>query len=153
MLADSEIQLNLKQNPSSRRWLQFKARSEILSGKYDGAIDILDGLLTTGSVGGDLLLDTGSAYFLRGSAAGIANDRVKALDYLRRADELAPGTPEILFDEAIVMEDSGELIDAVQAWSRYVKLETDPHWLAEGRVRLQSLQERLKRTRTITKSR
>jgi tetratricopeptide (TPR) repeat protein len=148
MRADSEIQLNLKQNPSSRRWPQLNARSELLSGRYDDAIDILDDLLTTGPITGGLLLDAGSAYFLRGSAAGITSDRVEALDYLRRADDLAPGTPEILFDEAIVMEDNNDLIDAAQVWSRYLKLETDPQWLAEGRSRLQSLQDRLERTRS-----
>ena len=148
MLAQSEIQLNLKQNPSSRHWLQIKARSELRSDKYDDAIDILAGLLNTGPITGGLLLDAGSAYFLRGSAAGIASDRVEALDYLRRADDLASGDPEILFDEAIVMEDNNDLIDAARVWSRYLKLETDPQWLAEGRSRLQSLQDRLEQTRS-----
>ena len=149
MLADSAIQLNLKQNPSSQRWLQLKARSELLSGKYDNAIDILDSLLIAGPVTGGLLLDAGSAYFLRGSAAGIMSDRAQALVYLRRADDLAPETPEILFNEAIVVEDNNDLVDAAQVWSRYLKCETDPQWLAEGRSRLGSLRSRLGRTTSI----
>ena len=105
--------------------------------EYDPAIDILDRLLAAGPVTADLLTDDASAYFQRGTATGSENDRATALDYLRRADELSPDDPVVLFNEALVMEDRGQVMNAVETWNRYLKFERDPRWQEEGRQPLE----------------
>jgi hypothetical protein len=70
------------------------------------------------------------------------------LEYLRRADELAPGDPVVLFNEAVAMEDRGQTMNAVETWSRYLRFERDPRWLDDGRHRLQVLEQELIRQRT-----
>ena len=49
----------------------------------------------------------------------------------------------MLFNEALVMEDREQVMNAVETWNRYLKFERDPKWLDEGRQRLKSLEERL----------
>jgi CHAT domain-containing protein/tetratricopeptide (TPR) repeat protein len=137
--ARARIERRLEAAPQDAHWLQLEARADLLEEKFDPAIDILDRLLAAGPVTSGLLADDAAAYFQRGAAAGSENDRATALDYLRRADELAPGDPVILFNEAVAMEDRGQVMNAVETWNRYLRFERDPRWLAEGQRRLQAL--------------
>ncbi len=146
--ARSRIERHLENAPEDPHWLQLEARADVMEEKFDSAIEILDRLLATGPVTSSLLVDDGTAYFQRGAATGSENDRATALDYLRRADELAPGDALVLFNEATVMEDRGQLMNAVETWNRYLQFERDPRWLTEGRVRLQALEEKLKQMKT-----
>lgn len=141
--ARSRIERKLETAPQDPHWLQLEARADVLEEKFDPAIDILDRLLASGPVTSSLLADAAAAYFQRGAANGSENDRATALDYLRRADELAPDEPVILFNEAVAMEDRGQVMNAVETWNRYVRFERDPRWLAEGRRRLEILQQKL----------
>jgi len=141
--ARARIERHLESAPQDPRWLQLEARADLLEEKFDPAIDILDRLLASRPATSDLLADDASAYFQRGAATGSENDRATALDFLRRADELAPADPVILFNEAVAMEDRGQVMNAVETWNRYLHFERDPRWLAEGRRRLQTLELKL----------
>jgi len=146
--ARARIERHLEAAPEDAHWLQLEARSDILEEKFDPAIEILDRLVAAGPVTSSLLLDDASAYFQRGTATGSENDRATALDDLRRADELAPGDPVVLFNEAVAMEDRGQVMNAVETWNRYLRFERDPLWLAEGRRRLQALEQKLNQLKT-----
>ncbi|HUD13012.1 MAG TPA: tetratricopeptide repeat protein [Terracidiphilus sp.] len=146
--ARARIERHLEAAPEDAHWLQLEARSDILEEKFDAAVEILDRLVAAGPVTSSLLLDDASAYFQRGTATGSENDRATALDDLRRADELAPGDPVVLFNEAVAMEDRGQVMNAVETWNRYLRFERDPLWLAEGRRRLQALEQKLNQLKT-----
>ena len=146
--ARAAIERKLEKTPSDPHWLQMEARAQLLEEQYDGAIDIFDRLLAAGPVTASLLRDDGMAYYLRGTATGSENDRATALENLRRADELAPSDPVILFNEAIVMEDRGQVMSAVETWNRFLKFERDPQWQEEGRQRLEALEAKLNRVKT-----
>jgi hypothetical protein len=146
--ARARIERHLEAAPEDAHWLQLEARSDILEEKFDPAIEILDRLVAAGPVTSSLLLDDASAYFQRGTATGSESDRATALDDLRRADELAPGDPVVLFNEAVAMEDRGQVMNAVETWNRYLRFERDPLWLAEGRRRLQALEQKLNQLKT-----
>lgn len=141
--ARSHIERHLENSPQDPHWLQLQARADLLDEQYDPAIDILDRLIAAGPVTPSLLVDDASAYFQRGAATGSENDRSTALEYLRRADELAPDDPVVLFNEAVVMEDRGQVMNAVETWNRYLQFERDPRWLTEGRTRLEALELKL----------
>jgi len=130
--ARARIERHLESAPADPHWLQLEARSDLLDERFDPAIDILDRLLAAGPATSGLLVDDAAAYFQRGAATGSENDRATALEYLRRADELAPGDPVVLFNEAVVMEDRGQVMNAVETWNRYLRFERDSRWLAEG---------------------
>jgi len=146
--ARARIERHLESTPQDPHWLQLEARADVLEEKFDPAIDILDRLLAAGPVTASLLTDDAAAYFQRGTATGSENDRATALDYLRRADELAPSDTLVLFNEAVVMEDRGQVMNAVETWNRYLRFERDPLWQAEGRRRLQSLEQKLNQLKT-----
>jgi CHAT domain-containing protein/tetratricopeptide (TPR) repeat protein len=146
--ARSRIERHLEKAPQDPHWLELEARADVLEEKYDSAVDILDRLLAAGPVTASLLADDAAAYFERGAATGSENDRASALDLLRRADELTPDDPVVLFNEAVAMEDRGQFMNAVETWNRYLRFERDPRWLAEGRARLQSLEQKLNRLKT-----
>ena len=146
--ARTRIERHLESAPQDPHWLQLEARADVLEEKYDSAIDILDRLLAAGPVTSSLLADDAAAYFQRGAATGSENDRASALDLLRRADEITPDDPVVLFNEAVAMEDRGQLINAVETWNRYLRFERDPRWLAEGRGRLQAVEQKLNRLKT-----
>ena len=143
--ARAEIDRHLEKAPSDPHWLELEARAEMLEEHYDHAIDLLDRLVAAGPVTPALLLDDGSAYFLRGIATGSDSDRATALEDLRRADELAPGNPVVLFNEALIMEDRGQTMNAVETWNRYLRFERDPNWQQEGQRHLKSLEDQLNR--------
>jgi tetratricopeptide (TPR) repeat protein len=146
--ARAEIERNLERLPNDPHWLQLDARADILEERFDSAIDTLDRLVAAGPVTPDLLQDDASAYFERGAATGSENDRATALDALRRADEMAPGDPVLLFNEAVVMEDRGQLMNAVETWNRYLRFERDPRWLTAGRRHLELLEQKLDQLKT-----
>ncbi len=143
LAARAQIESRLEKDPNDPHWLQLQARADLLSENYDAAIEILDRLIAAGPVTTSLLTDGACAYYQRGLATSSENDRATALDYLLRADEMAPGDPVVLFNEAVVMEDRGQVMNAVETWNRYLKFEHDPKWLAEGQRRLQTLEEKL----------
>ncbi|MGA3046253.1 MAG: CHAT domain-containing protein [Terracidiphilus sp.] len=146
--ARAHIERQLENAPEDPHWLQLEARADIQEEKFDPAIDILDRLLATERVSADLLVDDATAYFERGSFTGSENDRATALERLSRADVLAPGDTLVLFNEAVVLEDRGQLMNAVETWNRYLRFERDPRWLAEGRTRLQTLEQKLNQLKT-----
>jgi CHAT domain-containing protein len=138
----------LQRSPQDAHWLQLQARADVLEERYDSATDVLDRLLAAGPVTADLLTDAAAAYYQRGLVSGRELDRSTALDYLRRADELAPTDPVILFNEAIVMEDRGQMMNAVEVWNRYITVERDAQWAAEGKRKLTALEQTLNRLKS-----
>lgn len=148
--ARARIEQHLAAAPEDPHWLQLEARSDVLEEKFDPAIEILDHLVAAGPVTSSLLLDDAAAYFQRGTETGSESDRSAALDYLRRADELAPGDTVVLFNEAVAMEDRGQMMNAVETWNRYLRFERDARWLAEGRRRLAALEVKLNELKTHT---
>jgi tetratricopeptide (TPR) repeat protein len=137
-----------KSAPQNPHWLQLQARADILEERYDPAIVVLDRLIAQGPATPDLLADAASAYYQRGLVSGSESDRATALSYLKRADAMAPADPVVLFNEAIVMEDRAQTMNAVEVWNRYITVERDPQWLAEGKRKLQALEETLNRQKT-----
>jgi len=149
-LLDARAQLAraLERSPQDAHLLELQARADVLEERYDAATDVFDRLLSQGPVTADLLADAASAYYQRGLVSGSELDRSTALDYLRRADELAPADPVILFNEAIVMEDRGQMMNAVEVWNRYVTVERDAKWAAEGKRKLAALEQTLSRLKS-----
>ena len=146
--AQARLTRDLERSPQDARLLELQARADILEERYDSAAEALDRLLAQGPVTADLLADAASAYYQRGLVSSSELDRSTALDYLRRADAMAPADPVVLFNEAIVMEDRGQMMNAVEVWNRYLTVERDPKWLAEGKRKLAALEQTLNRLKT-----
>ncbi len=146
--ARAKVARELERNPQSSRWLDLQARADLLEEHYDSAIEVLDRLIAVGPVTAELLTDGATAYYQRGLVSGSEIDRSTALDYLRRADTMAPTDPVILFNEAIVMEDRGQMMNAVEVWNRYITVERDEKWRSEGKRKLGALEQTLNRLKS-----
>jgi CHAT domain-containing protein/tetratricopeptide (TPR) repeat protein len=146
--ARARLARELERTPQDAHWLELQARADVLEERYSSATDVLDRLVAQGPVTAELLADAASAYYQRGLVSGSELDRSTALEYLRRADELAPTDPVILFNEAIVMEDRGQMMNAVEVWNRYITVERDPKWAAEGKRKLAALEQTLNRLKS-----
>jgi len=146
--ARAKLARELERSPKDGHWLELRARADVLEQRYDSAIELLERLMVDGPVTAELLTDTASAYYQRGLATGSQVDRSTALDELARADKLAPTDPVVLFNEAIVMEDRGQMMNAVEVWNRYITVERDAKWREEGKRKLAALEQTLNRLRT-----
>jgi len=146
--ARARLARELERAPQDAHWLELQARADVLEERYSSATDVLDRLVAQGPATPELLTDAAAAYYQRGLVSGSELDRSTALEYLRRADELAPTDPVILFNEAIVMEDRGQMMNAVEVWNRYITVERDPKWAAEGKRKLAALEQTLNRLKS-----
>jgi len=146
--ARARLARELEKSPQNAHWLELQARADVLEERYDSAIDMLDRLLAEGPVTPELLTDAASAYYQRGLVTGSELDRSTALDDLARADKLSPADPVILFNEAIVMEDRGQMMNAVEVWNRFITVERDAKWRAEGQRKLAALEDTLNRLKS-----
>jgi len=146
--ARARLARELERAPQDGHWLELRARADVLEERYDSAIDVLDRLLAQGPVTAELLTDTANAYYQRGLVTGSEVDRSTALDDLARADKLAPTDPVVLFNEAIVMEDRGQMMNAVEVWNRYITIERDGQWREEGKRKLAALEQTLNRLKS-----
>lgn len=146
--ARAKLARTLEKSPQDDRSLALEARADLLEEHYDAAIDALDRLIAKGPATAELLVDGATAYFERGLVTGRELDRSTALDYLRRADLMSPADPVVLFNEAIVMQDRGQLMNAVEVWNRYMAVERDPQWAAEGKRKLADLEITLDRLKS-----
>jgi tetratricopeptide (TPR) repeat protein len=146
--ARARLARELEKSPQDAHWLELQARADMLEERYDSAIDVLDRLLAEGPVTPELLTDAASAYYQRGLVTGNELDRSTALDDLARADKLSPADPVILFNEAIVMEDRGQMMNAVEVWNRFITVERDAKWRTEGQRKLEALEQTLSRLKS-----
>ena len=146
--ARAKLARELERTPQDGHWLELQARADVLEERYDSAIDVLDRLLAQGPVTAEMLTDAANAYYQRGLVTGSEVDRLTALDDLARADKLAPTDPVVLFNEAIVMEDRGQMMNAVEVWNRFITIERDGQWREEGKRKLAALEQTLNRLKS-----
>lgn len=146
--ARAKLARELERSPENGHWLELEARADVLEEKYDSAIEVLTRLMAEGPVTAELLTDAASAYYQRGLVTGSEGDRSTALDDLAQADKLSPADPVILFNEAIVMEDRGQMMNAVEVWNRFITVERDAKWREEGKRKLAALEQTLTRLKS-----
>lgn len=144
--AEDMISEGLRQNPGDLSLTQAMARANLLDGNYDSAIDELTETVSSRGDAGSLLLDLGSAYFVRGEQTGNAQDYGLAIEYQSRylAVPGNQGDPVALFNRAIAEERAFQYNAALKDWDAFLHHEPDKRWRDEGQRRYDELQKRLK---------
>ncbi|HEY2664131.1 MAG TPA: hypothetical protein VGI47_07300, partial [Candidatus Binataceae bacterium] len=144
--AEARIARELENDPSSRRWLQLRARAELLAWDPDTAIATLERAQAQEPGDPSLLADVGVAYALRAEAQNRAVDYGYAIEYLSRSLKATPNSPEAVFNRAVVYDRMYLYEDGALEWRRYLEVERDGAWREEARRRLDEL-ERKRRVR------
>jgi len=134
----------LSKNPNDPKWLQARARAELLDGNYESAIKSLQRALETQPDSPSLLTDLGSAYFVRGESANRPIDYGNAIESFGKALAKSPDDPIALFNRALACEHLYFYTQAVDDWQHYLRIDPQSDWSNDARTRLAALQERIK---------
>jgi CHAT domain-containing protein len=141
--AEALIGEKLKQYPNDPKWLEARARAELLDGSYDDAIKTLQQALESDPDSPSLLTDLGSAYFLRAKSADRPIDYGNAIESLGKTLAKRPDDPIALFNRALACEGVFLFTQATEDWEHYLRIDPQGEWSDEARRRLQKLKERL----------
>jgi CHAT domain-containing protein/tetratricopeptide (TPR) repeat protein len=139
----------------SARSLQLSGRLNLLHGDYDDAVTKyrLAMLLDPGNSA--LQLELGIGFALRAKAEDRALDFESALEQVLGSQQLQ-GSPEVLFDSALLFEMAQMPLQAVDRWSQAAASETVSAWGIEDQERrvelMKTLQTREQRMRALTDS-
>jgi CHAT domain-containing protein/tetratricopeptide (TPR) repeat protein len=142
--ANALISRELRKHPEEPKWLEAKARADLLEFNYEPAIQTLEHTLPFHADSPSLMIDLASAYYQRAVAnAGRESDYGKALDYLGMALAKTPDDPVALFNRA-VSEESLHLYDpAIRDWQHYLRVDPTGSWAEEARARLKAVQQKV----------
>jgi CHAT domain-containing protein len=142
--AEALIGENLRQNPNDPRWLQAKARADLLDGNYESAIKSLQRALGTKPDDPTLLTDLGSAYFARAETTNRAIDYGNSIESLGKALTNSPDDPVALFNRALACERMFLYTQAIDDWEHYLRVDPQSEWSDDVRQRLSALQGKIK---------
>jgi CHAT domain-containing protein len=141
--AAAMVRRHLDKVRNEPKWLQAKARIDLLDGKYGPAIESLSKALETQPGSPQLLTDLGSAYFLRGKSVERAIDMGSAVEFFGQALVKAPDDQVALFNRALACERLSLYTQAADDWNHYLQIDPRGGWAEEARKRLSAVQERL----------
>lgn len=145
--AEASIARELENDRDSARWLDLRARAEMLTWDAETAIATLQHALDRKPDDPDLLADLGLAYALRAEAANRDVDYGYSIEYLSRSLKAKPNFPEAVFNRAVVFERMYLYEEAVREWRRYLEIDTAGPWREEAQRRLAGLEQKKSRGR------
>lgn len=142
--ANALISRHLRSNPEDPKWLQAKARSDLLEFHYDSAIQTLQRVLDLRPDSTAAMIDLATAYYERALANSDREvDYGRAVDYLGRVLAKAPDDPLALFNRAICLEKLHLYSPAIIDWQRYLRIDSTSSWAEEARQRLVGVQTKV----------
>jgi len=130
--AQAKIARELEKNPDSVKWLELRARAEMLGWDPEAAIATLQRALARKPGDAELMADLGMAYALRAEAQNRADDYRSAVEYLGRAVQAKPDFVEAVFNRAVVYERMSSYDQAAREWRRYLDLDRAGAWREEA---------------------
>ncbi len=142
--AISKIGGELKKNPEDVKWMDLRARAEMMGRDPEAALATLQHALERKPDDADLLADIGAAYALRGDDGSRAVDYGYAIDYLNRSIQKKPNSPEAVFNLAIVYERMNSYDLAIGEWQQYLKLDPAGAWRNDAQRHLAELEQKKK---------
>ncbi len=145
LTAEALISRRLKRAPNDPQWLEARGRADLLDGKFDSAVESFEQAREIAGDSAELLSDLASAHFERAKATGRAVDYGAAVDLLGEAIALSPDDPVLLFNRALANEQMLLYDEAIRDWEKFLTLERDSGWAAEGRSRLADLRSRIQK--------
>ena len=134
--AEAKIARKLESDPASVRWLELRARAELLARNPDAAITSLERALAQKPGDSDLLADLGIAYALSAETQNRAADYARAAQVLVRSLAAKPDNAAAVFNLALVYQRMNSYSDAERQWRRYLAMDTARAWRLEAQARL-----------------
>ena len=145
--AQGRIARELEKDPGSVKWLELRARAEMLDWAPETAIATLQRALERRPDDAVLLADLGVAYALRAEVQNRDVNYGYAIEYLERSLKAKPNVPETIFNRAVVFEQMFLYDDAIREWRHYLELDPAGAWRQEAKRRLADLEQKKKPAR------
>jgi tetratricopeptide (TPR) repeat protein len=142
--AEAGVARELEKYPDDVKWLELRARVEMLGREPDAAISTLQHALERKPDDPDLMADLGMAYALRAEGPNHDVDFGYAIEYLGRSLKAKPNSPEAIFNRAVVYERMLLIEDAIHEWRHYLELDASGSWRAEAQRHLAELEQKKK---------
>jgi tetratricopeptide (TPR) repeat protein len=146
--AEARIARELEKDRDSAKWLELRARAEMLGWDAETAIATLQHALDQKPDDPALLADLGMAYALRAETADRNVDYGYAIEYLSRSLKAKPNSPEATFNRAVVYERLYVYEEAIREWRHYLDLDKAGPWRDEAQRRLAELELKKKSGKT-----
>jgi CHAT domain-containing protein/cytochrome c-type biogenesis protein CcmH/NrfG len=147
--AESRIAKKLGRNPNDGTWIDAKARADLLDSHYDAAVQSLERAKELEPKSAAVMTDLATAYFMRGETTGRAIDYGRAIDLLSQVLAVSPNDRVALFNRAIANERMVLYDDAAEDWEKFLQVENDPGWLAEGKQRFANLKQKIEQRKGL----
>jgi tetratricopeptide (TPR) repeat protein len=134
--AQSKIARELEGNPDNVRWLDLRARAEMLGWDSATAISTLQRALDRSPDDPALMADLGTAYALQADAQNQDVDYGRAAKYLEGSLKAKPNSLESIFNLALVYGRMARNDDAIREWRLYLDLDRSGPWHEEAQRRM-----------------
>jgi CHAT domain-containing protein/Tfp pilus assembly protein PilF len=122
--------------------------------EFDKAIEQFEAAVKISAQNSEFHSDLGAAFMEKGKTVTQPDDTgqrfelfAKSLEHLNKALELNNSLPEALFNRALCHNYLGITQAAVTDWRKYLEIDSRSGWAEEAKQRLDSLEERQKRSR------
>jgi tetratricopeptide (TPR) repeat protein len=145
--AEGTIATELEKHPDDVKWLELRARAEMLDRDPAAAISSLQRALERKPDDPALTADLGMAYALRAEVSNRDINYGFAIEYLGRSLKSKPDDAVALFNRAVVYEQMLLYDDAIRDWHRYLELDPSGPWRAEAQQRVAGLEQKKKSVR------
>lgn len=142
--AEAEIAENLQKYPNDPRWLEARARADLLDGNDDSAIKGLLQALEARPDSPALLADLGTAYFLRAQSLDRPADYGNAIESLSKALSKSPDDSIALFNRALASQAMFFYTQAQEDWEHYLRVDPQGDWADEARKKLEEVKAKQK---------
>jgi CHAT domain-containing protein len=142
--AQARLAEEIRSKPDDWDVLRLRGEAELLARQASAAVETLQKAIDLRPDDPGVLADLGVAYALRGDLERQFGDYQPALDYLNRSLHFQPNAPQALFNRALVLERMLLKDQAVEAWEKYLAIDSASPWAAEARRRLTVLKAELK---------
>jgi tetratricopeptide (TPR) repeat protein len=141
--AESQIARGLASHPQDAGWLQAKARTGLLEGNYQAAIEGLQRAEALRPQDDSLKIDLATAYFGRAETKRNPADQTADYDLALRAlnDVLARNPKDLvaLFNRAMVYQRQKKYPEGLADWQRYLQFDPEGEWAGEARRHVEAL--------------
>jgi tetratricopeptide (TPR) repeat protein len=140
--AEATIARELEKHPDDVKWLELRARAEMLGRDPEAAISTLRRALERKPDDPGLMAGLGVAYALRAETSDRDINYGYAFDYLSRSLKSKHDDPVALFNRAVVNERMLLYEDAIRDWRRYLELDPSGPWREEAQQRVSGLEQK-----------
>lgn len=141
--AEAEIRRRLETGAPDPNVLLWKARSELIEGQYQAAVETLSRAADDAGTP-DIWNDLACAYAVRAGVEKRPEDYAHAAELLLRSLRQDPRQPRARFNLALIYQRMWLLDDAITSWRAFLELDGSSAWAQEAREALAEA-ERLKR--------